>query len=45
MTQFDFLATWQDSWDLITAILSSKAYSLTADVYYLEPNAVALTTF
>ena len=44
MAQFDFLGTWQDSWEIITSILKPGDASLIADVTYDMPQAPLLTS-
>ena len=37
MRQFDFLATWDDSWRIVEALLEMKGVSLIPDFNYSEP--------
>jgi hypothetical protein len=44
MAEFDFLATWEDSWRILAAILAVREYSLVPDLHYDKPEPLFVTT-
>jgi hypothetical protein len=43
MAQFEFLGTWNDSWNILAAILEHSEYSLVPDVKYDKPELLFVT--